>query len=608
MRRHAKALLAATCLAASLPAAAQTIAPTRIVAFGDSYVDSGNVFRISGTPFPAVYPTGRFSGGTNYIDTLEGIFRAPQVNFGIGGALAGPGNTGTNNISSPLLPGFQFEVSSFLGGGGGPFPVVTPSFAATDLLAVSIGGNDARLYELSPGSTVAGAAPRAAVTVADATRGLDALYNAGARNIAFLAGNVGDLPEVRGTSVAAVGTAFSQAFNAGIQAPLARYAAGGALVHYLDLTIVGNNIRADPSAYGLVSAGACTVACVQNPAVSAQFLFYVDQVHLTSAGFAIVAEYVQRQIEAPGLLRAATDIGISSAGAFGRTMRARNDLAVAADEERPLGAYLLAVSDRHDHGAGETSFGYEYDSTGVVGGIEGSFGGAFGGIAASYTRPRVGFEGVDARTRADAYQLGVYGGVKAGGASLRANVGVGRYDYEFRREAVIDRLTAQADGTSLNAGVEASYGFALTDGIKAGPILSVSYARAKIDGYAEEGDAALTLNVDRQKLESLIGRAGLEAHGELDTGGLAVTPYLKATLARQFDGNGATARFTGTSSPAIVNEIRVGEQEEDLFGEVEAGASFDLSGRVAVQVQGVATIERPGGNDYGGFAGVKFRF
>jgi phospholipase/lecithinase/hemolysin len=96
-----------------------------------------------------------------------------------------------------------------------------------------------------------------------------------------------------------------------MQAPLAGYAANGALVHYLDLTIVGNTIRANPAAFGLASADACTAACVQNPAVASQFLFYVDRVHLTSAGFAIVAEYFQRQIEAPGFLEAGTDIGLS---------------------------------------------------------------------------------------------------------------------------------------------------------------------------------------------------------------------------------------------------------------------------------------------------------
>ena len=35
-----------------------------------------------------LYPTGRFSGGTNYIDTLSQLLAAPVENFAIGGARA----------------------------------------------------------------------------------------------------------------------------------------------------------------------------------------------------------------------------------------------------------------------------------------------------------------------------------------------------------------------------------------------------------------------------------------------------------------------------------------------------------------------------------------
>lgn len=602
-----KWLAAAACLSLGSAAAAQTIAPKRIVAFGDSYADDDNLFRILGIPNPPVYPTGRFSGGTNFVDTLSQSFQAQQINFAIGGAFTGPGNTGFDNINGPGIPGFRFEVDRFLAGGGAPFPSVMPSFAPDDLLAISIGGNDARFYQFN-GGTVAGAAARAAISVGEAKTGLDRLVAAGARNIVFLAGNVGDLPEVRGTPIAAVGSAFSNAFNAGIQAPLAGYAANGALVHYLDLTIVGNAIRANPAAYGLVSAGACTAACVQSPAVSAQFLFYVDQVHLTSAGFAIVAEYFQRQIEAPGLLEAGTDIGLSSAGAFARTMGGRNELGGAGDPDRPVGIYLLAVTDRHDAKPGATSFGYDYDSTGVVGGLEYASGGGMAGVAVSYTRPRARFEGSDARTRADAYHVGVYGGFEAGGASLSGTLGYGRYDYDFDREAVIDRLDASTDGSSLSASAEASYGFQLGDTLTAGPLVSLSYTRAKIDGFTESGDPALTLDVQRQKLSSLVGAAGIEAKAKLQSGGLGIAPYLNATLARQFEDGGTLVRFAGTYAPTIVNQVRVGDKGDDIYGQIEAGASFDLGTNVALQVQGLATIEQPGGNDYGGFAGVKVRF
>jgi uncharacterized protein YhjY with autotransporter beta-barrel domain len=602
-----KWLATAACLAMGTTAAAQTVTPKRIVAFGDSFADDDNLFRILGVPNPPVYPTGRFSGGTNFVDTLSQSFGAEQVNFAIGGAFTGRGNSGFDNINGPGIPGFPFEVDRFLAGGGAPFPTTTPRFAPDDLLAISIGGNDARFYQFN-GGTVAGAAARAAISVNEAKSGLDRLVAAGARNIAFLAGNVGELPEVRGTPIAAVGSAFSTAFNAGMQAPLAGYAANGALVHYLDLTIVGNTIRANPAAFGLATADACTAACVQNPAVASQFLFYVDRVHLTSAGFAIVAEYFQRQIEAPGFLEAGTDIGLSGASQFARTMEGRNELTGAGDPERPFGVYLLAVTDRHDGRPGATSFGYDYDSTGVAGGVEYNAGGGLAGVAVSYTRPRASFDRHDARSKADAFHVGVYGAYEAGGASLSGTLGYGRYDYSFRREAVIDQLRSSTDGTSLSASAEASYGFPLGGTIKAGPLVTLAYTRARLDGFTEEGDPALTLNVQRQKRSSLVGAVGIEVKADLAAGGSAITPYLNATLAKQFEGDGRLTRFAGTFAPTIVNQVRVGERSEDVYGQIEAGASFDLGARVALQLQGAATIEQPGGDVYGGFAGVKVKF
>ena len=148
-RLFAGALLAATALSVATPAAAQRI--DRIVVFGDSYADDNNATSLilanPGTPaatraqIQQLYPTGRFSGGTNYIDTLSQLLNAPVENFAIGGARTG------NRNQTPGLPGFTFEVNTFLAGGApAPFQTVTPSFGEGDLVAVSIGGNDARAF------------------------------------------------------------------------------------------------------------------------------------------------------------------------------------------------------------------------------------------------------------------------------------------------------------------------------------------------------------------------------------------------------------------------------------------------------------------------------
>ena len=180
----------------------------------------------------------------------------------------------------------------------GAVPRVSGSFDQTDLLVISIGGNDARAYERSLGlnptsaqiaGLIAGVPAQTQVRVTEATAGLNAPGQCSAQNITFLAGDVGRLPEVRGLPVAAVGNAYAASFNAGMQASLANLANQGVIANWLDLNLIGDRVEQNLAAFGLQSAGVCPIACVTtNPELLSRFLFYVDQVHLTSAGFGIV--------------------------------------------------------------------------------------------------------------------------------------------------------------------------------------------------------------------------------------------------------------------------------------------------------------------------------
>jgi hypothetical protein len=73
-----------------------------------------------------------------------------------------------------------------------------------------------------------------------------------------------------------------------MRAVLARLARRGVAVHYLDLDRLADRVEADPAAFELISAGACPAACITNPSLADKYLFYVDKLHLTSAGFAII--------------------------------------------------------------------------------------------------------------------------------------------------------------------------------------------------------------------------------------------------------------------------------------------------------------------------------
>src|SRR5256885_664417 len=236
LRRASRALVCASLVslgALSVPAAAQQI--DRIIVFGDSYADIGNALRLAGvSPISTgVYTTGRFSGGSNYIDTLADLLQVQQYNFAIGGARTNNGN------QTAGVPGFTFEVQEFLAGGGTlGFPTVNTTVTRSDLVAVSIGGNDARAYQQGSG-TLAGAPAAAATAVTSFQQNFDLVMQHGTPTISFLAGDTGRLPEIATNPAgAAVRTGYSTAFNGGAQNGLAGYSARGA--GGLRLYIVGD--------------------------------------------------------------------------------------------------------------------------------------------------------------------------------------------------------------------------------------------------------------------------------------------------------------------------------------------------------------------------------
>jgi len=617
MTRFSPSLLASAAFAAlalaSTPASAQTV--ERIVAFGDSYADDGNLFELLGIPRPGPYPQGRFSDSTNFVDTLSQILQVPVDNFAIGGAF-----TGNGNINGPGIPGFVTEYQSFLAGGGpAAFPRVSGKFSPTDLVVVSIGGNDARAYERSQGlnpsqaqiaALLAGVPAQAAQRVAETTTGLNALIGAGARNISFLAGDVGRLPEVNGLAIAQVGSAYATAYNNGIRTQLGTYANQGVIVNYLDLNRIGDRVQSNLAAYGLISAGACPLACAANPDVARQYLFYVDQVHLTSRGFEIVGQYAARQTEAPLQFEAQGEAGLQAARSFGNTMLSRLDLSSArfGSGHSGLDFFVSGSTASSDPGRSLTSLGYDLETAGATAGVEYDLSsGLIVGAAVGWTRADADFATQAGSARADGWQFGAFAGWRGGGAFVQGYAGIGSLDYDIERAAVIDTITASPDGETMTAGALA--GFLMPMGsLELGPVVSLRYARAEIDGFVENGDPVLTLGVSGQRLSSLTGSAGIEARGNLEAGGLSVQPYGSAALEREFQGDARSLTYALTAAPEIVNRWNMPERSSDTYGRLTGGVNLSLASAIALQVQATGTLEAERGNEVAGSLALRIGF
>jgi uncharacterized protein YhjY with autotransporter beta-barrel domain/phospholipase/lecithinase/hemolysin len=594
------------------PAAAQQI--DRIVAVGDSYADTGNAFAL-GYANPsalAVYSTGRFSGGTNYIDTLAQLLNAPVEDFAIGGAFGGA-NSGTLCYdpyypagTSPLCgKGLQYEADQFLnvGAQSGVFPNSSPTLTRSDLLAVSIGGNDARFYQQAGGSLANAGAAGTAAAQATAVQ-LDRIVGSGNPTISFLALNGAEAPDVANDpSAQAIRGIFSDAYYGSLQGALAGFAANGSIVHYLDGTLLLHSVAANPAAYGITNGLVCPIFPDPTCAINSNgYLFYGDALHLTSQGFAIVAQYIERQLAAPLTLQAPGDLGLEAARQFGRTLSTRSDLYGRGGA--PAGLTLYAVGDYFSRNVGASDQTARFDIRGGGGTIGAEYGmaGAALGIAGNYSRPKARFGNDSARINARSWQVGAYGSVASGALFGQGYAGYGHDKNRIRRAGVADDMTARPDGSHVTAGLKAGYLMPM-GAVRAGPVAALDYARAKVEGYTEDGDAALTLNVGKQSAKSLTGQIGVELRADL----AGIRPYAALLLEHEFSGDSRAIQFSQTSAPIIVNTWDVTGHKE-TYGRASLGAAATLVGNTSLDMAVTTSIARDGGQDLGAHVGLRASF
>jgi uncharacterized protein YhjY with autotransporter beta-barrel domain len=409
--------------------------------------------------------------------------------------------------------------------------------------------------------------------------------------------------------VAAVGTAYATAFNNGIRASLANIANQGVIVNYLDLNLIGDRVQANPAAFGLQSAGACPIACVTtNPELLDRYLFYVDQVHLTSAGFAIVGRYAVRQLEAPLQLEAQAETVMLAADSFGQSLQDRLDLnsADAGGEGPPLRVFFGAGYGQRRMDDTRTSLAFRAERWSGTGGVEYDGGSWLVGAAATLSRGDSQFLSGSGSIDSEMLQIGGYASWSSGGAFVEAYGGIGKGDLGIRRDAVIDEIQGETDADTIAAGGQIGYLFDLGQ-VRIGPVAGISYAKAEIDGFTETGDPVLTLNVQDQDVDRLVGSLGVELNADLDIGGSRVAPFLSATVEKELNDDPRTIRYASTAAPEIVNQWVV-TGDDETYGRVSLGANLQITNGLSVQVAGSTTIGQDNGDRSGASVALRLGF
>jgi outer membrane lipase/esterase len=144
--------------------------------------------------------------------------------------------------------------------------------------------------------------------------------------------------------------------------------------------------------------------------------------------------------------------------------------------------------------------------------------------------------------------------------------------------------------------------------VRVGPVIGLDYAKAKVDGYTESGDPALTLNVDSLSYSSLRGSLGLEARGDFGGGGVQFRPFAAAAIEKDFTGDERTLRFAQTSAPTIVNSFALEDASKKAYGRFSVGFSAAIFSNVSLDVAGSATAGKDQGEETSAHLGVRVGF
>lgn len=350
----------ATCL---IPLDAMAASFTGLNIFGDSLVDSGNLFKLTSAfsplGIPALPPSlpyaQKSSNGPIWIDNLgQSLGLSPTLvtnlllnpatplptqgtNFAFAGALSSSIHVLDDDILplAPLLPGFQEQIAAFR-----TLSTVVP-VDPNALYVIWVGGNDYNEAFFNPASL--GGLPLAQLPNAvtdNIVNGIAQLSSLGAES--FLVANLPSLGEapfadfldaVTQRDISTVLNQLTQAHNALLTAKLSSFGQSqpSTKIISLDVNTLFADVLANPSAFGLTNV---TEPCLTNFKPGFQFdgicsnpdeFLFWDDVHPTSAAYRLVSDVAlaalnnsapPASVPEPGGLTAVFVMGVTGAGAL----------------------------------------------------------------------------------------------------------------------------------------------------------------------------------------------------------------------------------------------------------------------------------------------------
>ena len=581
LRTVAATALAVAALGATAGAAsAQSY--NRLVVFGDSLSDNGNLYAVTGgtQPLSPPYYQGRFSNGPVFTELLgfnagryaAGAPVSGSINLAFGGAR-------TDTAASP--PGMRNQLAAYLGGGG--------TFGRNDLVSVLGGANN--IFQAFPAAAASPSTAQATMgsvataAAADINTIVNSIAAAGAGTILVTnLPRMGITPQFSASNIGASGSGLADfagtTFNSALLSNLTATAAArpGTNIILMDLYKISDPLAANPGRFGLTNV---TAPCFNGVTVCAtpDTYLYWDGVHPTAAGHRLISRLANDYLYYG-------DIGAQSAVQGETAFRQREDLLDLASE---------TMAGRHAWEAGtRMTFGAIVDSveTDARGSIAASEAKGWGGrVALDHVINeglRFGLSGtyrtadVEAGTMnfdVETFAFDAWAGMRSGNLFVNAAVGgsIDQYDEITRLTSLAPVVhTGTTDGGSVGARLQGGVWFDM-GGIALSPRAAISWVSTDVNGYAETGAAAEYRYEDRT-LQSAAGEISLRAEG----GGDGFTFYVEGGYRDTFGDSSDAVGVGIAGNPAQVLHRDV----EDPFG----GSMLAQAGVEARMGSGVLSI------------------
>jgi outer membrane lipase/esterase len=606
MRTFQRTLLAsAVALALSSPAAAQF---SNAIFFGDSLVDAGS-FKPVLPPGTGLFTTNPGPLWVTPFGQTFGFSVSPAnqggTDYAYGGArvteLPGVPPTPPTGAAVPIAT----QIANFLAKGPAD---------STAIYAINGGANDifTQLTALQAGTiTQAQAQANVSLAAAQLAAQIVKLNVAGAQYIVVW--NVPDIGTTPfGLSVGPAGaaqlTAISQLFNTTLFGRL--NATSVPTIRFNAFSLL-NEITANPSLYGFTNA--TTPACGMTPSLlctsanfvtptAAQTYVFADDVHPTTGAHALIAQAITSMITGPEQMAALGDAPLRVEDADFRTLDGR----MWSGLNSPRASKKLEAWAAYDYGSIDMnagpSNGTAHQNTVAVGGDMKINESLLAGIMFAYTQNKGDFGGAGGGYTLRQPVFTGYAGYGDGPWYVGATFGAGSLDYsDINRDIQLGPAVRTESGTTrgyeYTGRLLGGYWFKYQD-ILHGPYARMTYTKAIVRQFAENGADSTALTYGQQSNEQLLWSVGWQVAGSFGS----IRPWARATW--EYDSLDKDRVVTASSNTLGGSYGIPAPKPDNSYALFNVGAAADFGG-VTGFVSGSGTASKGDGNYWAVTVGLR---